>query len=274
MHRRVCVADQTGVTETVTWRNLTHITADQLDRPVKETAIEWADGVSYEYDSGQSLADLLRQAERFPRDLDGWNALLLMVDAHIEFDNPRAASSGVTELKRIGDCSAHQRREEFAISLAPFATATFPGGEWTEAKFVGLSLIEDAPCAILTSTSRGRVPFKVEADFGTFAASTGLRRELNVRLQDGVLEDGVSVEWVCVADRWINPLYTIERTDPDLGFVIWERPIGAEAEASASAAEAALAVLFARFVVGACEAFKQAESRLGRVAERVRDLGE
>jgi hypothetical protein len=240
MTRRIVDADP-PVREKVVWRGFRRRTRGADGAVGPDVPLEWADGVAYEhrfsYDTwSDGIEALLEASTGIRRDLEGWNVFLLMIDAHIEFDMPRSAAWRIGALNvpgdetelieldmprsaawRIGALNVPGDETELTIAEAivldfePFIRADFAAGESSRSRFVAVTDADGHESAVLESDFSHRHPFTMRpGGTASLSASTSLRREIQIRLSDGLLERGRSVEWVCVDGRWVNPVYTTE----------------------------------------------------------------
>ncbi|MGH2785554.1 MAG: hypothetical protein ACRDJ1_09845 [Actinomycetota bacterium] len=212
--QRVCEPATTpGVTsELITWTNVIKRWATE-DQPYEAPeAIDWAEGFSYRFTSAMDFpelnAEILRNAPDFPRDLIGWNILLLAIDAHVEFDLPRTTPAEVGKLKRVGDEVLITFDGESVIEFGPLR-AVFQAVDHFN-RFTALTLDGGALCGILESDIPSRVPLTMHMDGHPMEGSSSLVRKMVIRAEDGALQSGTSIEFVCTDGMWINSIYSIE----------------------------------------------------------------
>ena len=212
--RRTCEPATTpgDTAEVITWTNIIRrwATEDQpFDAP---EVIDWAEGYSYRFTSSMEFpelnAELLDKATAFPRDLVGWNVLLLAIDAHVEFDLPRTPPANVRQLSRVGDEVAITFDGESVIEFGPMR-AVFQAVNHVN-RFAALTLDGGNLCGILESDIPDRVPLMMHMDGNRMDGSSSLIRRLVIRAEDGALRRGSSIEYVCTDQMWINSIYTIE----------------------------------------------------------------
>ena len=197
--------DRPEGSERITWTGLVYRSAGC------ETQLKWAEGFTYVYSWDRGFAALTSAAAALPRTIEGWNVFVLMIDAHAEFDLPRSKEQSIESLRRPGEVVESTSPEAFVIDFSPLLVAEFPAGTYRQSRFVGIGDEQGKPWAVLESDIPRRQPFEIRTPEATLKSSSSLRREMRIRLEDGVLEDGVTSEWVCVDGRWINPTYTIAR---------------------------------------------------------------
>jgi hypothetical protein len=187
------------VDETITWRNILNCAGMADD--ATETPLGFADGFAYRFCSEDTHADFFARADpsAFPRDMFGWNAFLLMVDAHFEFDFMRSNRHGlVSRLRRIGD-RVHTADSDVPFDFEWDPVIRIPGftkrDGWAELR--GLTVTDATPCALL-SFGIGVSPFRSQM-FGSDASmdsSTTFAGSLAIRLTDGALFGGAFDERV------------------------------------------------------------------------------
>jgi hypothetical protein len=215
MSRRIVDADPPA-REEVVWTGFTHRTLDSDGAVSAEVRLEWADGFTYEhcfsYDArSNGIAALFDASTGIRRDLDGWNVFLLMLDAHVEFDMPRCPAWRIGDLSAPGDEAELNIGGAMVLDFRPFIRVEFAAGSSSRSRFVGVIDADGHGSAVLESDSPRRHPFTMQPEGAArLSASTSLRREIQIRLADGLLERGKSVEWVCIEGRWVNPVYTTE----------------------------------------------------------------
>lgn len=201
------------VREEIVWSSFLHRTLDKDGRVAAEVPLEWAEGFSYE-NRFDSVEGFVEASAGIQRDVEGWNVFLLMLDAHIEFDLPRSEAGKIGSLRVPGDEVELTSDGPTVLDFEPFIRAEFEGGLPSRSRFLGITGAGHASAVLESNYGDRRYPFTMTPGGGdALAASTSLRREVQVRLPDGLLERGTSVEWVCVEGRWINPIYTIELLD-------------------------------------------------------------
>ena len=203
--------------EDVVWTGFLHRTLGTDGAVSAEAPLEWADGFVYEHRfSYEAWSDgieaLLEASTGIRRDLDGWNVFLLMLDAHIEFDMPRSAAWRIGTLRAPGDEAELSIGEAMVLDFEPFIRADFDAGSSSRSRFVAVTDVGGHESAVLESNfGDHRHPFTMQPEGAPcLGASTSLRREIQIRLSDGLLERGSSIEWVCVDGRWVNPIYATE----------------------------------------------------------------
>ena len=203
-----------GPEETIVWTDVHRRTAVG-DEPWEEVeSLDWANGVTYRFSSDIGLADLYKCSDGFPRDLLGWNVLLLFLDAHVEFDFPRWTRFGINDLNRVGDEVTTVDDDVFVIDFPPIR-AEFAGGIPYVTRFQGLTTVSNASCAILEIDIGRRNPLSMQIGDAEFSGTSTVWRQLSIRLSDGVVECGTSVEWVLTNGMVINPTYSIQRLSDD-----------------------------------------------------------
>lgn len=214
--RRVVDSVEEGrIMETITWRNV--VNRAGLGEDVTETPLDFAAGFSYPFCREDSHAEFFTRvdASSFPRDMQGWNAFLLMVDAHFEFDFMRSERHGlISKLRRIGD-RLTTRDSDVPFDFAWEPIIRIPGftkrGAWSE--FRALTVRNGEPCGLL-AFGIGTSPFRSQM-FGLdgwFESSTTFAGTMAIRLSDGALEGGEFDERV-FGDRapTVFPRYELER---------------------------------------------------------------
>jgi hypothetical protein len=213
--RAVDAIDASGkVTETITWRDAGRRFADAGGQYGEREVQEWAEGFTYTFSAEDGYEDFHWDTENFPKDLYGWNVLLLQLDAHFEFDFLRSSRHGAIEkLTRVGDTVlTPDSNTPFWLGLPGVIDVPAFNKQNLRTTFVGLTRCHDAPCALL-QFDMDTSPFSSEMMGMEIDSSSQFAGTLKVRLSDGALEEGEFLEWVFAMGGVINPSYTIERID-------------------------------------------------------------
>jgi hypothetical protein len=205
------------VEETVTWRNARRRVAEGDGPYGPPENLAYLDGFSYRFSAEESYEEFHWDFGSFPRDLGGYFSLLLVIDAHFEFDFLRSVHHGsIDRLRRVGDAVVPPDSDRpFDIMFPP--NRLIPGFTRRDMRttFAGLSTSGAEPCARL-AFSMGMTPFEVITPGGRAQCSTRFAGTITSRLSDGALEHGEFTEWVFNQHgRGVcnSPVYEIRRID-------------------------------------------------------------
>jgi hypothetical protein len=214
--RVVTSSDPSRVDEQITWRNIIHRTGEGLTAPWTPTGtFDWAKEFSYAFSGEDDHEDFFKwDFSGFPRDLDGWNVLLLAVDAHFEFDYLRSSRHGaIGTLRRIGDeIVGPDSDKPFRIPFLPLIEVPAFTKRNMRTRFEGLTLREGKPCALL-SFNMDPSPFTMTMGGNEMQSTSTFAGTLDVRLTDGALEHGQFLEWVFTTIGVVSPMYEITRIE-------------------------------------------------------------
>jgi hypothetical protein len=204
------------VVEEITWQNVARreVEGDADFGPLEP--IEWAQGFSYPFSAEDSYKDFHWGYDSFPRDLVGWNVLLLTVDAHFEFDFLRSSHHGAIEkLRRIGDAVVTpDSGTPFWLGLPPLVDVPAFNKQNLRNTFQALTHKLGAPCGVI-AFDMDPSPFEMDFAGTKVAVSSSFAGTLTVRLSDGALEHGEFLEFVFgMPDAvCVSPCYEIVRID-------------------------------------------------------------
>lgn len=212
LERVVDSVDGAGrVIETITWQNVVHATGDGPDGPLEDAeSLAWANGYSYTFSAEEDEPHW--SIEGWPRDLVGWFVHCLVIDAHYEYDFLRSVHHGaIDRLKRVGDVVVPPDNERgFPIHFPPLVDVPAFTKRELKTTFVGLTLLNDEPCALL-EFDMDASPFIMTMDGGELKMTPRFSGTLTSRIRDGVLESGEFTEWVLGMGGSISPRYEIKR---------------------------------------------------------------
>jgi hypothetical protein len=201
--------------ETITWTNICRRWADGDQDYGPAEKIDWAEGFEYTFSGEGTYDDFYAKLDitDFPRDLLGWMAFVLVVDAHFEFDFLRSDRHGaISKLRRIGDTVvAPDTGEAYAISFLPLIDVPAFTKRNLRTTFAGFTVCNGADCALLTF-DMDPSPFTILMGENEINSVSSFAGTLTARLDDGVLEHGEFLEWVFNdMGVCISPVYTIRR---------------------------------------------------------------
>jgi hypothetical protein len=218
LRRVVNAVEASGrVVETITWRNIARRVAEDGEHYGAPESFDWAKEIEYIFSAEDSHEDFFNwDIDKLPRDLNGWNVLLLAVDAHFEFDFLRSERHGaITKLRRIGDTVvAPDTDKPFAINFAPLIECPAFTKRNMRTTFVGLTVRNGHHCALL-SFDMDPSPFDMKFGEVDMQVTSTFSGTLTVRLTDGVLEHGEFLEWVFNGAACISPVYEITRIEQE-----------------------------------------------------------
>jgi hypothetical protein len=206
------------VQERITWRGAARREARGEEPFGDAEPLPYLEGFAYPFSAEDGYEEYHWQHERFPRDMTGWFAMLLTIDAHFEFDFLRSSRHGAIErLRRIGDSVlAPDSGKPFAIHFLPLFDVPGFTKQDLRTTFAGLTRHGDEPCALL-AFSTGMSTFEIVAGGATIPCTSRFSGTLKVRLSDGALEHGEFTEWVfnpAAASSGVacnSPVYEINR---------------------------------------------------------------
>jgi hypothetical protein len=209
--------------ERITWKNVAVRNAPGATGPYGPYKIlPWAEGFSYRFSAEDSHEDFPWNYEDFPKTMEGYQALLLTVDAHFEFDYLRSSYHGAIEnLKHIGDeIEAPDSHIPFRLTFPPVVTDSWLEKKDVYIKFVGLTQVAGEPCAVIAHR-QGPGEFYLDMAMGTpepvrNELTSSFSGDLIVRLSDGSLIHGDFIEHVrnkLQLPGQTNPTYTQMQAD-------------------------------------------------------------
>ncbi|MGH2785565.1 MAG: hypothetical protein ACRDJ1_09900 [Actinomycetota bacterium] len=212
--RLVEAVDGQRVTETITWRHFSRRFADGDEEYGEAESFPWAEGLAYKFSAEDSYADFHWGYDHFPRDLMGFNAMLLTIDAHFEFDFLRSSHHGAIEsLRRIGDrVVVPDTGTPFEIRFDPLIVTPGFNKQNLRTGFEGISQVDGEPTAIV-SFDMDPSPFTMMLMENELSQSSTFNGILTIRLSDGALERGSFCEYVFNSGGCINAVYELTRID-------------------------------------------------------------
>lgn len=210
------VEDSGRVVETISWRNIQRRFVEGEGEFGAPETFDWAENISYSFsaeDGHEVVLDSL-DVDSFPKDLHGWNVLLLCVDAHFEFDHVRSEHHGaIGKLRQIGDSVVNpDHNRPFAIMFPPLIECPAFNKQDPRTSFMGLTMKHGEPCAVL-GFEIGPSPFKMKFGEVDMESTSSFAGTVTQRLSDGAVEHGEFLEFVFSGGGVISPVYEIVRID-------------------------------------------------------------
>ena len=207
------------IRERITWKNVQYSVmnaiSDYFQNPIK---LSWADGYSYslciEEDDYASMIWPAQKFEGVPRDMLGYEFMLLTVDAHFEFDFFRSHLHGaIKDIRRVGD-SVYIPDNGATLNLIfpPAVTECPMTCEDVRTHFLGLTVKGGGVCALLgfeTSAAPFQMVTNVPGDLSQpdklFRVAMDMSTTMYggmivIRLDDGSLQGGKYTEFVYTKD--------------------------------------------------------------------------
>jgi len=176
------------------------------------------EGFTYPFSAEDDYPDFQPDYSGFPSDEAGWplgwNALLMTVDAHVEFDYLRSRRHGaIDKLRTIGDtCVTPDSDHPYRLALPPMVDVPAFTKRNLRNTFEGLGKVNGAACAIIAFTMEVS-PFQMSIGGTAFDCSSAFRGTISVNLADGSVEHGEFDEFVMGAAGPVYPRYEIRRID-------------------------------------------------------------
>jgi hypothetical protein len=215
--RQVDSVDPDGsVHETISWKHV-----GKRERGTDPSfggwqVLDWAHDFTYPFSAESDYSDFHWGYESFPRGEDdwllGWNALLLTVDAHFEFDFLRSRRHGaIDKLRKVGDTLIVPDSDHpFWLGLPPVVDVPAFTKRGLRNTFLGLGRTSGVDCAVI-AFGMDVSPFEMTIAGTTAEVSSIFRGTLHVNLNDGALEHGEFDEFVVGARDATFPRYEIRR---------------------------------------------------------------